>query len=184
MQPVFFADPKNLLLRKEDQAFLLGKNLLVIPRWARLPMLPGGIWRPISLLDDNKEKDGFQPEIKIRGGAIVPLGRVIQNTNEESLKPLTLFVCLDEHGKASGDLYEDAGNGFGYQQGDYALTHYSAIRQGKSVTVKIENREGKRTISDRTIHVCLIMHDRVLEKSGLESEGVTFQTDSRDILKK
>ncbi|KAB2642414.1 MAG: DUF5110 domain-containing protein [Verrucomicrobia bacterium] len=174
MQPVFFADPKNLLLRKEDRAFLLGENLLVIPRWARFPMLPRGMWRDISLLEDHREKDGYQPEIKIRGGSIVPLGRVIQNTNEKSLDPLTLLVCLDEHGEAAGELYEDAGNGFEYQHGDYALTHYMAHRHGKSVTVKILNREGSRSIPNRPIDVCLILNDRVLEKKGVESKGVTF----------
>lgn len=174
LQPLFFAEPKNLLLRAEEQSFLLGENLLIVPRWAQLSIVPSGIWRNISLLDANKEQDGFQPTIKIRGGAIVPLGRIIQNTSEESLRPLTLLVCLNEKGEASGDLYEDAGDGFGYQQGDYALTHYYAVSKGNSVIVGIKKREGKRAVPDRTIHVRLIMKDHLLEESGLESEGVTF----------
>lgn len=164
MQPVFFADPKNLLLRSEDQAFLLGRDLLVIPRWARLPRLPGGIWRDVALLPGKQEEDGYQPRIKIRGGSIVPLGRVIQNTNEESLKPLTLLVCLNEKGEAHGSLYEDAGEGFGYKTGDYALTHYKATRQGNSVIVVIEKREGSRVIPDRPIHVQLVLDGADLEK--------------------
>ena len=41
MKPVFFADPKDLSLRSEEQAFLLGENLLVVPRWASNVDLPG-----------------------------------------------------------------------------------------------------------------------------------------------
>jgi alpha-glucosidase len=116
MQPVFFADPKDPDLRAEDRAFLFGPDLLVIPRWADHPRLPKGIWRDVSLFDEKRESDGYQPVVKIRGGAIVPLGKVIQNTSEESLDPLTLLVCLDGSGQASGELYEDAGDGFGYQK--------------------------------------------------------------------
>ena len=157
MQPVFFADSKDLDLRSEDEAFLLGPDLLVVPRWAKNPKLPKGIWREVSLLDDaNREQDGFQPVIKIRGGAIVPLGRVIQNTNEDSLQPLTLLVCLDENGTASGTLYEDEGDGLGYLEQNYSLTRYHAISQGNSVLVEIKDRRGRLEIPERAVEVKLI----------------------------
>ena len=104
MQPVFFADPKDPDLRGEDQAFLFGPDLLVVPRWAESPKLPKGIWRDVSLLDGTSEQDGYQPALKIRGGAILPLGKVVQNTSENSFDPLTLLVCLDEKGQARGSL--------------------------------------------------------------------------------
>ena len=56
--------------------------------------------------------------MKIRGGAIIPTGKIIQNTTENSLDPLTLLVCLDEQGKASGNMYWDAGDGWSYKKGD------------------------------------------------------------------
>lgn len=87
MQPAFFADPRDTRLRGEEQAFLLGGDLLVVPAWAKQPALPGGIWREVSLIDDDRQ-DAYQVGLKLRGGAIIPLGKVVQNTTEESLDPL------------------------------------------------------------------------------------------------
>ena len=56
------------------------------------------------------DKDSYQAKLKIRGGAIIPTGKIIQNTNEKSLDPLTLLVCLDEKGEAHGTLYWDEGD--------------------------------------------------------------------------
>ncbi|MFZ4115705.1 MAG: TIM-barrel domain-containing protein [Chthoniobacterales bacterium] len=172
MQPLFFADPHDLRLRTEDRAFLYGPDLLVIPQWAWGAKLPRGIWRPISLINLKQEADGFQPFLKIRGGAIVPLGRIIQNTNEESLRPLTLLVCLDEKGEASGILYEDQGNGFEYQQGNYALTRYHAKREGENVIVTKTERQGTYPIADRNIKVEVITAEGVFKGEGQESKGV------------
>jgi alpha-glucosidase len=174
MQPVFFTDPKDPDLRAEDQAFLFGPDLLVIPTWAQDPRLPHGIWREVSLLDGTRENDGYQPKLEIRGGAIIPLGCVVQNTNQPSLKPLTLLVCLDENGKAKGSLYEDAGDGFEYRKGDYALTQYRANRQGDSVVVKMESRRGNKKIPDRDIKVELVTDNGVLAGSGLESKAIVI----------
>ena len=161
-------------MRREDRSFLLGEDLLIIPRWGNQKIVPHGIWRTVSLLENHQENDGYQPIIKIRGGAIVPLGRIIQNTTENSLEPLTLLLCLNEKGEADGDLYEDEGNGFDYQQGDYALTHYHASLKGKILRVTIKSRQGDRPIPPRRIHLQVILNDRVIEKEGIDSQGVEF----------
>ncbi|GHC00018.1 TIM-barrel domain-containing protein [Cerasicoccus arenae] len=174
MQPVFFADPEDMDLRAEDDAFLLGPDVLVVPQWAKEPQLPDGIWRSFSVLDSKEEQDGFQPSVYVRGGAILPLGRVIQNTNERSLNPLTLIVCLDENEMASGDLYEDAGEGYGYQKNEYVLTRYFAKREGDEVVVRLDNRRGGVQIPDRKVHVKLVSAEGVYEGSGREVEGIVI----------
>lgn len=71
MQPVFFDDPTDMRLREEQQAFLMGKNLLVIPAFAQNPMLPNGIWEELSLVDgDLTEK--YQATLKVKGVALFP----------------------------------------------------------------------------------------------------------------
>jgi len=172
MQPLFFADPTDPGLRGEQGAFLLGPNLLVTPGWVSSPKLPKGIWRDVSLIDPAREHDGYQAALKIRGGAVIPLGKVIQNTNEKSLDPLTLLVCLDEKGQAGGVLYEDAGEGFDYAKGAYALTRYHASREGSDVVVTIQSRSGAMKVPDRSIRVQVITEKGVIEGSGMESGGV------------
>lgn len=143
MRPVFFADPKDTLLRAEEQAFLIGENLLVVPEWAQNPALPKGIWRNLSLIPGD-DKDSYQAKLKIRGGAIIPTGKIIQNTNEKSLDPLTLLVCLDEKGEAHGTLYWDEGDNWSFKDGNYSFQHFTAIRTADNkVQVKITQKKGK-----------------------------------------
>ena len=143
MCPVFFADPKDTLLRAEEQAFLIGENLLVVPEWAQNPALPKGIWRNLSLIPGD-DKDSYQAKLKIRGGAIIPTGKIIQNTNEKSLDPLTLLVCLDEKGEAHGTLYWDEGDNWSFKDGNYSFQHFTAIRTADNkVQVKITQKKGK-----------------------------------------
>jgi alpha-glucosidase len=173
-RPVFFADPADQKLRQEDNAFLLGSDLLVVPKLRPelnlIPNLPAGIWRSFTLVGEDITKDANQPELKIRGGAIIPLGRVVQNTEQPSLDPLTLLICLDENGQAKGTLYEDAGDGYGYIAGQYLLTNYVAKRQGNSVIVKIESQQGKMPRPKRDIIVEIIMEKGVIKTKGDEQE--------------
>lgn len=68
MEPVFFADPKDLRLRSEQQAFLLGDNVLVIPAFAENPVLPYGIWENMTLID-GEYSDKYQAKLKTKAEA-------------------------------------------------------------------------------------------------------------------
>jgi alpha-glucosidase len=175
MRPVFFANPKDADLRAEEQAFMLGGDLLVLPKWAKHPNLPGGIWRSISLVGEDSVNDKYQPNLLIRGGSILPLGKIIQNTTEKSLNPLILLVCPDEQGKARGILYEDAGDGYGYQHGQYLLTTYSAEKQGNKVIVQIADEEGNMKRPKRTVNIEIITGRRVVGAKGVETDCITVK---------
>ena len=172
MRPIFFSDPKDLSLRAEDQAFLIGDDLLVIPSFAQNPSLPKGIWREFSLVNgDNKDK--YQAKIKMRGGSIIPTGKIIQNTTESSLDPLTLLVCLNEQGKASGSMYWDAGDGWSFKKGDYSLQQFTAERNGDKVIVKLSGKTGKRATENKDMAVIKVMTDNgVRQASGNLNEGI------------
>lgn len=176
MRPVFFADPKDTLLRAEEQAFLIGENLLVVPEWAQNPALPKGIWRNLSLIPGD-DKDSYQAKLKIRGGAIIPTGKVIQNTNEKSLDPLTLLVCLDEKGEAHGTLYWDEGDNWSFKDGNYSFQHFTAIRTADNkVQVKITQKKGKYITENNDMAIVKIITDKgIYQASGNLVEGIEVQ---------
>ena len=176
MRPVFFADPKDTLLRAEEQAFLIGENLLLVPEWAQNPALPKGIWRNLSLIPGD-DKDSYQAKLKIRGGAIIPTGKIIQNTNEKSLDPLTLLVCLDEKGEAHGTLYWDEGDNWSFKDGNYSFQHFTAIRTADNkVQVKITQKKGKYITENNDMAIVKIITDKgIYQASGNLVEGIEVQ---------
>jgi len=155
MRPVFFADPSDTTIRKEDQAFLIGNDLLIIPKWAENPSLPKGIWRKL-IFSDESSSDNFQAILKVKGGAIIPVGKIIQNTKEYNTDSLTLFVSFDKKGTARGTLYEDAGDGFGYQKGEFLITEFLAKQVNKKVVLKVIPKEGDLKKSKRHFRIVVL----------------------------
>jgi len=175
MAPVFFADPSDASLRTEQQSFLVGKDMLVVPKWAENPISPKGIWEEFSLIDGDLA-DKYQAIIKIRGGAIIPAGKVIQNTNEKSFEPLTLIVCPDANGNASGEMYWDAGEGWAFECGEYGLYRFSATRTGNEITVKIAEKEGKTDyIGKNAVQVKVLVSGKVYQASGSLNKGIVVK---------
>jgi len=188
LRPLFFVDPKDPALRSEDDAFLLGGDLLVVPQLvpdrSRVPVMPEGAWREVSWLPpgdalnttkgpDNSNDD--LPTLYVRPGAVIPAGPVMEHTGQKPLDPLTLIVNLDENGRAAGMLYEDAGDGFGYQKGEFLLTRYEAVRNGDTLTVSIARAEGSMPRPKRDLRVRLLLGDREVEKSGSDGEPLVVE---------
>jgi len=164
-RPAFFADPTDQALRSEDDIFLIGADLLVkasvVPDGTRVPVMPKGAWREIE-----KSDNPDLPGLFVRAGAILPSGPDIQFADEKPLDPLTLIINLDEKGKAAGSLYEDAGDGWGYQKGEYRLTNFVAWRDGDQVTISTAATQGSMPKAARQIKVRILMDGRVVEAEG------------------
>lgn len=175
MQPVFFADTTDLSLRAEQQAFMLGSDLLVIPTWAQNPALPKGIWQSLSLVPGDSGQ--YQAQLKIRGGSILPIGAVVQNTTQNSFSPLTLAVCLDANGYASGTLYRDAGDGWDFQFGNYCLQAFTAQQTGNSVLVQLSNQQGNYPVANSPVNVQIITTNGTYYASGSINSGINVSVD-------
>lgn len=159
MRPVFMADAHDLGLRSEDKAFLLGGDIMVIPQWAGKVSEPdNGTWQQFSL-EDNTDK--YQAVLKQRPGSVIPLANLAQSTTEMRTDSLTLLVCLDKEGKASGLLYEDEGDGFTYRNGDYLVTRFDASLNKKNLTVTLTETEGQRKAPARWLRIACVKDGKV-----------------------
>ncbi|UEG55195.1 DUF5110 domain-containing protein [Mucilaginibacter daejeonensis] len=177
MSPVFFDDPGDMRLRSEDQAFLLGNKLLVVPAYAKDPALPKGVWENLSLVEGDRS-DAYQAKLFIKGGSIIPAGKVVQSTTEDLLAPLTLFVCLDAKGKASGELYWDAGQSWAYKKGDHSLLKFEAIKKGKTVKIIVSSRTGNYKIEKdlKALQAVVIDKRMTYRGSGDLKNGISVVT--------
>ncbi len=177
-RPLFFADPADIGLRDEDHAFLLGGDVLVQPQLLEDEShdfrMPKGEWRPFSLAGENPSVDTAHPLLRLRDGAIVPVGPGGQTSEEAFAGPLTLLVSLDAAGRASGHLYEDAGEGFGYLDGDYLLTTYEATLDDGVVEVSIAEQEGRWPRPARALRVEVLTPTGVLRTTGTDGKVLTL----------
>ncbi len=176
MRPLFMADPKDRSLRSEDQAFLLGGDLMVTPRWAQNVAQPNnGSWQTIDLSAVSPHRDDYQPELRQRPGSIIPMAQLAQSTAELRTDSLTLLVCLDTDGKACGQLYEDAGDGFGYRTGDYLLSQMEATLQKRQLTVTLQRAEGQRPEAGRTLRIGYVKNGRVQYSAWQQGNTATMK---------
>lgn len=166
MRPVFMADVNDETLRSEQQAFLLGGDLLIVPRWAEKPALPKGNWATFSMENGD---DGYQARLALRPGSVLPLANLYQNTVDYCTDSLTLVVNLDEKGLAQGRLYEDDGDGFNYRSGDYSDYQLKASTDGKTLTVSLQKIDGKRKASNkRWLRIAQIVKGRLVYSNWQE----------------
>lgn len=154
LRPLFFLDPADPALRSVETDLLLGPDLLV--RSAPDPLapprtpLPAG-WKEL-FLDDERNDD--LPKLFLRPGAVLPVGPVVQHAEGPAEHPLTLFVNPGPEGDARGELYEDAGDGFGFEHGEYRLVRFVIRRRGGLTLLSngsIEGRWGPRPCAARVV---------------------------------
>jgi alpha-glucosidase len=180
LRPAFFADPKDPALRSEDDAFLLGSDLLVVPRMTpdrdRAPIKPKGVWNEVTLVDEGHHPD--LPRLFVRAGAIVPIGPVVQYADQpaadDKQHPLTLLVSLDADGNATGTLYEDDGDGYAYKEGRFLKTTYVARTMGDRVVVEIADKQGSMLRRTRDLRVMLLRDGWYFPAVGTDGQKLTL----------
>jgi alpha-D-xyloside xylohydrolase len=123
----FRHDPTALLI---DDQFMFGPAMLVCPVTqggvsSRRVYLPAGCdW--IDFWTNRRYAGGQTIDaaaplsslpLFVRGGSIIPMGPVVQHANEQPHGPIELRV----HGgaDASFDVYDDEGDGYGYESGGF-----------------------------------------------------------------
>lgn len=172
MRPLFMADEHDASLRSEDRVYMLGQDLMIIPRWCKDPVLPQGDW---DIIRFEEQDDLYQAFVAQRPGSIVPLANLVQSTEDYRTDSLTLLVNPDAEGKAVGQLYEDAGDGFGYRKGDYAISTLEASTDGKLLTVTVQQAEGQRESQVRCLRIGIVTDGKVTYSPWTQGTTVTMK---------
>jgi alpha-glucosidase len=153
LRPLLFEYPEDETTYSTDDEFLLGDALLVAPITRpgiehRHVYLPGGTWfhyysgeifeGPAHIL---AHAPLGEPALYIKANKTIPMGPDAAHTDERPTDPLTLLL-YPARGKGESTLYEDAGNGFGYQEGEYARRGISCDQSEDRITIRLGKREG------------------------------------------
>ncbi len=154
VRPVWWGAPYDPALLAVDDAFLCGDALLVAPvgepgATQRDVRLPGGNWYDFWT---NRRREGEAAFVQVapletlplfvRAGTVLPLGEFGPSVEQRVDKFLRLNLYpLAADGAAVSWLYEDAGEGLAYQDGEQRVSRFVMTREGQRLTVTWE-REG------------------------------------------
>ncbi len=90
----------------------------------------------------------------VRGGAIIPMGPSMQYANQ--FQPSYLDINCWPDGNSSFTLYEDAGDGWDYTNGVYAMTTFNSSQTASNWVFTLSGRHGSYnpySAGTRTLHI-------------------------------
>jgi len=133
VRPLLLAFQDDTATHTLDDQFLCGDAFLVAPvieegATRRSVYLPAGVW--YDFWTDEPFRGPAHIEVEaplervplfVRAGSVVPLGSPMQYVGEGPADRLTLHVYP---GDGEGQLYEDDGHTWAFQNGNYRLTHF------------------------------------------------------------
>jgi alpha-glucosidase len=167
LRPLLFEYPGDETTYNADDEFLLGSALLVAPITRpgiehRHVYLPEGTWfhywtggrfdGPAHVL---AHAPLGEPALYVRANAAIPMWPEMNHVGERPTDPLALLLYPAE-GAGESVLYEDAGNGFGYERGEYARRRVSCEVSGDSISVRLSEREGSFLPERSLVHMELM----------------------------
>jgi alpha-glucosidase (family GH31 glycosyl hydrolase) len=156
MRPLVLSYPDDPRVWELGWEYLWGDDLLVSPvtrEGARAwPVyLPAGRWHDFWTGQTYAGPGGVAVDapldrlpLLVRGGAIIPLGPVVQHSGERPLDEVTLLVYPE--GESRFELYEDDGLTNAYRRGEYALTPLTCHAPGDRVTIEVGAPVGDRSV--------------------------------------
>jgi alpha-glucosidase len=188
LRALLFEYPEDETTSTTDDEFLLGEALLVAPitrpgiehRHVYLPQEtwfhywtgerfdgPAHVLAPAPL---------GEPPLYVKANTAVPMGPEMDHTGERAVDPLTLLLYPAE-GAGESALYEDAGDGFGYESGEYARRTISCGESGGRITVRLGEREGSFVPEREVLHLELRAFGTTPDSVEVEGEGAESHYD-------
>ena len=112
--------------------------------------------------------------VYVRGGSILPMQALIQNTDETPHGPLELHVYPGP--QCSGALYLDDGHTFRYQHGDYLRQTFTCQADANSVRVDFSARQGSYRPWWKAVEVVIYDWPSARAEAKLSGDGSGLKT--------
>ena len=169
-----FMRPLVFDFAKDPQALSVGNQYLFGPAIMVTPVTtPGAVTQSVYLPADNAPWFNFWTGEKmpagqrvetaasvetlplfIRGGSIVPMGPLLQYTSEKPEDPIELRIYAGANGRFT--LYEDQGDSYRYEKGEFATIPLSWDNAKKTLTIGERKGEFPAMLKERTFNVVLV----------------------------
>jgi alpha-D-xyloside xylohydrolase len=164
-----FPEDKNVI-NIADQ-YMFGPSLLVNPvyeykarsRAVYLP-LPSGWYDLYSGKyfkggsHINAEAPLQRMPLYVKAGSIIPVGPVLQFTDEKPLDPVTLYVYTGKD--ADFQLYEDEGTNYNYENGEYTMIPFHYDESSKKLTIGERKGSYKDMLASRKFQIVWVTTDK------------------------
>lgn len=186
--PLVFLDQENPETYYRMDEFGLGRDLLMCPistegAEGRVMYLPRGNWYHYwsnEVWTGGKELwvDAPLDEVPIfvRAGTILPHHPVMQYVGERRIDVLDLHVYYLE-GTHESVLYEDAGDYYDYDQGNFTVRTFTLAGGGSRLDV-FQQREGRYNSEYATYR--MLLHGLPFQPAGMFLDGKTVAFDAVD----
>ncbi|WMJ74806.1 glycoside hydrolase family 31 protein [Cytophagaceae bacterium ABcell3] len=190
LRPIVFTDQQDTETHFRQDEFALGDNLLACPvyqekadgRWLYLPAGKWFYYWTDELVNGGTEVWAEAPidkvPIYIKAGAVIPHYPVMQYVGEFELEALTLHVYYTNKSHKS-TLYEDDGDGYGYEKGECVIKSFKTSGAEGSFSV-LQGTNG--TFEPRYQHYEVVFHGLPFEPSAIECDGEGVEFDVEESL--
>jgi alpha-glucosidase len=158
VRPLFWGAQADTAALSVDNAYFVGDNLLVAPvvdsgAQSRPVYLPAGRWYRLGsdeafdgaraaiiaapgVMQDGGDTTGLRGlPIFARAGAVVPMQQPVSYVDARRQDTLELHVYP---GTATSELYEDAGDGYAYRQGQSRTTSFQTQLDASRLSVSVD----------------------------------------------
>jgi alpha-glucosidase len=179
---------KHVYDSKFQNEFLFGESILVAPlkstEMFTAVYFPKGGW--YDLYNDNYYKDGqtiveaplYRLPVFAKAGSIIPMQSIAQSTSEKVSD--TLFLHLYTGADNQYLYYEDDGNSYDYNSGNYYQRNYMYTEQDHQL--QISKPEGTYPSKFKYIKIFIHSKDGISLHAIVNNERKTMQTESYSLM--
>ncbi|MFC4094690.1 glycoside hydrolase family 31 protein [Euzebyella saccharophila] len=179
IQPIVCFDQEDMQTHFRTDEFIFGEQILVCPvqepnAQGRRMYIPRGNWYNYwndEIVEGGKEKwvaaELDSMPLFVKEGAIVPKYPVQQYVGELEIEQLVLEVYF-KIGDETSTIYEDANDGYDYENGKYSLRNFKLLGKDKELTIQ-QFKDGGFVTSYETFKI--ILHGLPFEVKCIEVDN-------------